>query len=169
MISDLLLLVPAVLGLALVLLWRRKGARRLDAAPSGKAIVVDGSNVMYWGGEPSAKTITQVITSLKDRGFAPVVFFDANVGYKLVNRFMDAEDLAPVLGINASQIHVVDKGVIADHAILSFSADNGLMVVSNDRYRDWRGRFPHAGKKGRMLRGTYENGTVIWREKRRRR
>ncbi len=120
---------------------------------------------MYWGGEPSAKVLFQVLRAVKARDLAPIVFFDANVGYKLSGRFLNADDLAPLIGVSADQIQVVDKGVVADQAILEYSRTNRLQIVSNDRYRDWRGRFPHVAKKGQMVRGQFRDGTVIWRDK----
>jgi hypothetical protein len=59
----------------------------------------------------------------------------------------------------------VDKGVIADSAILRFSALHGLRIVSNDQYRDWRVQFPHLGRKGAVLRGRFQDGAVVWQQR----
>lgn len=127
------------------------------------AIVVDGSNVMHWGPEPSYKILAQVLRSLERAGYTPIVFFDASVGYVLDDHYYDEAKLAPLLGIPQEHICVVNKGVVADVSILSMATDYGLRVVSNDKYRDWRVKFPHAKKKGVLLNGTWREGTVVWR------
>ncbi len=129
------------------------------------AIIVDGSNVMHWGPEPSAKILSQVLRSLARAGYTPIVFFDASVGYVLDDHYYDEAKLAPLLGISQEHIYVVNKGVVADERILSEATNHGLRVVSNDRFRDWRVQFPHAAKKGVLLGGTWREGTVVWRGK----
>jgi len=127
------------------------------------AILVDGSNVMHWGPDPSAKILAQVLRSLERAGYTPIVFFDASVGYVLDDHYYDEAKLAPLLGISQQHICVVSKGVVADVSILSMATDYGLRVVSNDKYRDWRVKFPHAARKGVLLDGTWRDGTVVWR------
>jgi hypothetical protein len=129
------------------------------------AILVDGSNVMHWGPEPSVKILAQVLRSLERAGYTPIVFFDASVGYVLDDHYYDEAKLAPLLGIPQEHICVVNKGIIADVSILSMATDHGLRVVSNDKYRDWRVQFPHAAKKGVLLDGTWRDGTIVWRGK----
>ena len=129
------------------------------------AILVDGSNVMHWGPEPSSKTLAQVLRSLVRAGYAPIVFFDASVGYVLDDHYYDEAKLAALIDIPQDHICVVDKGVVADVAILSMASGHGLRVVTNDRFRDWRVQFPHAAKKGILLGGSWREGTVVWRGK----
>lgn len=128
-------------------------------------IVVDGSNVMHWGGDASADVLKRVLESLKHKGHTPVLFFDASVGYRLGDRYFDEVTLANLLGMSANHICVVDKGVVADQSILMFASDHDLRIVTNDRFRDWREQFPIAAKKGQLLRGSWQEGTVIWRGK----
>ena len=127
------------------------------------AILVDGSNVMHWGPEPSVKILAQVLRSLERAGYTPIVFFDASVGYVLDDHYYDEAKLAPLLGIPQEHICVVSKGVVADVSILSMASDHRLRVISNDRFRDWRVQFPHAARKGVLLGGTWREGTVVWR------
>jgi hypothetical protein len=165
MYSDLLLLAPALIGF-FVLLWLRKKPHKAsepDAELPKNAIVVDGSNVMHWGGDPSAHTLDRVLRTLENKGFAPIVFFDANVGYVLDDSYYNEAKLASMIGTPAEHICVVSKGVVADEAILAFATDHGLRVVTNDQYRDWRVRFPLAGQRGKLLRGTWREGSVVWR------
>lgn len=165
MINDpLLLLLLALVLIALIVPWGfwRGGQRRVQTPPP-KSIVVDGSNVMHWGGDPSAKVLSRVLRDLEEHGLTPIVYFDANVGYVLGDAYFDEVKLASLTKLSVEQICVVGKGVVADEKLLAFAADHGLRVVSNDRYRDWRLQFPHLKKKGRVLRGTYDNGNVRWR------
>jgi hypothetical protein len=167
MYSDLLLLAPALIGF-LVLLWWRKTPQKTaepDVELPPNAIVVDGSNVMYWGGDASAHTLDRVLRALENKGYAPIVFFDANVGYVLDDSYCNEAKLAAMIGTPAKNICVVSKGVVADEAILAFATDHDLQVVTNDQYRDWRVRFPLAGKKGKLVRGTWRDGSVVWRGK----
>ena len=166
MMSDLLLLLPAVIGL-IVLLVRGRSLPAPVAAPPDvprHAIVVDGSNVMHWSGAPSAAVLARVLRALEGKGYVPVVFFDASAGYRLEDRYMNERQLAEVIGVPQAHVCVVDKGVIADQSILAFAEDHGLRVVSNDQFRDWRVQFPHLDRKGAVLRGSYQDGAVRWRE-----
>ena len=168
MLSDLLLLAPAAIVFAILLLLSRRdkavpdveeNVAQEDKVPSN-AIVVDGSNVMYWGGEPSPLNLSLVLRTIEKKGYAPIVFFDANVGYVLGDHYYDELKLALVTGVAKEHICVVDKGVVADQAILAFSKDHKLRIVTNDRYRDWRGQFPHVKRKGALVKGTCQSGSV---------
>ena len=146
-------------------LRRRRHARAEEAGPPANAIVVDGSNVMHWGGEPSARVLSQVLRGLEKAGKAPIVFFDANVGYVLGDHYFNEARLSDITGLPARHICVVPKGMTADEALLGFAEHHSLRIISNDRYRDWRVRFPYLEKKGVMLRGDYKSGNVVWRGK----
>lgn len=158
-------IVIALVGLLCILWLRVRLGENKVSGPPPNAILVDGSNVMHWGQEPSAFVLSRVLSSLREKGYAPIVFFDANVGYVLDDHYYDEAKLAPVIGSPAEHICVVSKGVIADVAILAFAADHELRVVTNDQFRDWRVQFPIAGRKGQLVRGTWRDGSVVWRGK----
>ncbi len=164
-LSDLALLGFAALALfsiyILRVLWGWLAALA-KPKPAQNAVIVDGSNVMFWGGDPSPVVLTRVIESLRDKGFTPYVIFDANVGYKLQDRYMDDAAMARLLALPAKQVYVVPKGVIADEHVLEVASERGLRVVSNDRFRDWKVRYPIVAEKGRILRGTCKGGGVQW-------
>ena len=95
MVSDLLLMLPVVvLAVALFLLRVRRKQKYAPEGPPPNAIAVDGSNVMHWGGEPSAKVLRKVLSALIEGGYEPILFFDANVGYVLDNRYYAPRELA---------------------------------------------------------------------------
>ena len=168
MLSDSVLGTLGLLGVLVLLLFRnlgRKRKARLAEVPPENAILVDGSNVMHWGDGASVRTLSRVLRDLEAKAYAPIVFFDANVGYVLDDCYYNETRLAPLIGVPREHICVVDKGVVADEAILSFATDFGLRVVTNDRYRDWRVTFPHADQKGTLIGGTWRQGSVVWRGK----
>lgn len=143
---------------------RKNRPKRRRGGPSKAKIrvVVDGSNVMFWGGDPSHLVLKHVIASLKSKGFSPYVIFDANVGYKLGDRYLDDAPMARLIGLPADQVLVVEKGVAADEWILKVATEQNVRVVSNDRFRDWKIRYPIVGKKNRIIRGAWKSGNVIW-------
>ncbi|RMA41259.1 NYN domain-containing protein [Rhodophyticola porphyridii] len=157
-ISDIAVLATAcgflaVLLLLLVLVRRHKGR--------GKPVVIDGSNVMHWDGEaPKLRTLQIVISALKAKGFQPGIVFDANAGYKLVNRYLDDRHFAELLKLPASRVLVVPKGQPADPIILAAARDVGGKVITNDRFSDWAGDFPEVKETGHLLRGGFRDGKL---------
>ena len=128
-----------------------------------KFIVVDGSNVMHWGGEPLAFVLNQVLVALDKKGLIPIIYFDANVGYKLWGRYADAQTIAPKIGVKPHRVNVVPSGVVADEVLLSFAVESGIRVVTNDRFLDWRVQYPRAAEKGFLVKGTWREGSVMLR------
>ena len=165
-ISDANLLIAGLITLAIVYVFlvirtRRKAREDRDAVPPN-AIIVDGSNVMHWGGDPSLQVLTGVINRITDLDLTPIVVFDASVGHRLVDRYMHGDAMAKLIGLPAAHVYVVHKGVVADEVILDLAQNHGLKVVSNDRFRDWSVQFPIVKTKGRMMRGTWKGGNVVW-------
>ncbi|MDO9527278.1 MAG: hypothetical protein Q7J57_17355 [Gemmobacter sp.] len=160
-LSDSVLFGLVVTLAALVLLLRNgliDWLLRLARAP--RWIVVDGSNVMHWDGNvPTLRVVTAVLQDLTARGFRPVVWFDANVGYKVSQRYMGPDALADVLRIPARQILVAPKGTPADPLLLAGAVDLGARVVTNDRLQDWVPQFPQIRQDGFLVRGGIVNGT----------
>jgi len=154
-----------ILLLALLAFFGLRSRGQTSLQKPDFTIVVDGSNVMHWAGDPSAVVLKRVLQSLENMGHKPVVFFDASVGYRLGDRYHNEAMLAEMLEMSSAHICVVDKGVVADEAILMFASDHNLRIVTNDQFRDWRVQFPIAARKGQLLRGTWREGAVVWRGK----
>ena len=124
-------------------------------------IVVDGSNVMHWRDDvPSVRTLTLVLADLTARGFAPHVFFDANVGYKLWGRSISARDLAFQLDLKPGQITLAPSRTPADPLLIGYAIGAGVRVVSNDRFMDWRDQFPPIRDKGFLVPGKVKGERV---------
>jgi len=140
---------------SLFLLWRAIGRR------PRKWIVVDGSNVMHWQDEIAMlDTVGLVLRMLIKQGYYPVVWFDANVGYKVSDRFMDDRALAHHLPVPPQQIMVSPAGTPADPLLLEGAQRLKARVVTRDRFRDWATQFPEVGEPGFLVRGQVVNGAV---------
>ena len=125
-------------------------------------IVVDGSNVMHWGGDPSVKVLRAIVADLRAQGYRPRMFFDANVGYKLADRHMSEGQVAKRIGVPPSDVTIVPSGEPADPFLLKDAETRSLTVVSDDRFRDWTVAYPWVRKKGRIKRGKWISGAVKW-------
>jgi hypothetical protein len=124
-------------------------------------IVVDGSNVMHWKeGAPSLVPLLKVMDSLKSRGFAPGVVFDANAGWKLFGRYVNEEEFGRQLGLPTDQVLVVPKGTQADPYILATARKFNARIVTNDRYRDWVDDHPEVTRPGFLIRGEMQGEAV---------
>ena len=151
MMFDVLILLSPAFAVFLILLLRRAPGRA--QSPARLPVVVDGSNVMYWrDNRPNLDTVTEVVGTLVENGYRPVVWFDANAGYHLIGRYAYDGELARALGLPKRQVIVVPKGTPADPALLAGARELGAPVVSNDRFRDWQADFADV-LAGRMIRG----------------
>lgn len=156
LLGDLMLLV-AVVSLASLLLLAGaffRGRR--------KWIVLDGSNIMHWTDEtPALETVSTVLRWLESRGYRPAIWFDANVGYKVGNRYFGPRELARRLGIPASRVSVAPKGTPADPLLLKDAMRKRARVVSNDRFRDWEDQFPKLREEGFVVRTSLDGGRLV--------
>jgi len=135
-------------------LWSRITRRRRRPV-----IVVDGSNVMHWGGgDPSAEQLSRVLNALIEAGFDPEIWFDANVGYKLIGQYAGPRQLARLLPVPASSIRVVDKGTPADPALIRSALGQGARIITNDRFLDWREEFPALEDPRYLISGRIRKG-----------
>lgn len=159
----ILVLLLAVIGGLL----RSRGSKGSPAAAPrprspGISVIVDGSNVMHWGGEASLPVLQGVIRTLEAQGENPYVIFDANVGWKLFDRYLGDGPMSGHLGLQERQIMVVSKGEVADEKILLAADRFDLPVVSNDRFRDWSVQFPWVRDHRRLRRGAWVDGRIRW-------
>lgn len=148
--------IAAVLGGVLWLGWRARWLRRRH-----KWIAVDGSNVLYWQDEtPSMQTVREVVDALKRRGFRPVVWFDANVGYLVASRYLGPAPLSRSLGLSQKQVVVAPKGTPADPMVIEGARTLRARIVSNDRFRNWQDQFPEVREASSFMRGSITNGAL---------
>lgn len=141
-------------GLAQVRRPRRAGPWRhkpIDWA------VIDGSNVLFWNaGVPSLDTVAAVVRQVQARGMEPVVWFDANVGYRVGSIWLGPWELSRALDLPRKRVFVAEKGQPADPCLLDDAQRRGARaVVSNDRYRDWAGQFDFLATPELLVRGGF--------------
>ena len=157
-ISDASLLVSTGVVLA-ALLGVLLALRRRSSRGPQRYVVIDGSNVLYWKNERvDAAPLQDLVLSLAGRGFVPVIWFDANAGYLLADRYMGPEALAKLFGVRERQVHVAPKGMPADPLLLEGAKRLNAQIISNDRFRDWKDSHPILHSKNRLVTG-------VWRKK----
>lgn len=102
--------------------------------------VVDGSNVALEektnDGRPKMENIAKMRKVLEDQGYRPIIIADARLKHEIddpsqYERFEDE-------GI----IHQAPAGTQADYFILTTAQIENGIVISNDRFKDWRKEFP---------------------------
>lgn len=155
-LEEFLALIPAELAIpgAVILAIGWLVRHRLARVRRRPVIVVDGSNVMHWGGgTPSAEKLSRVLDALIHAGFDPEIWFDANVGYKLIGKYAGPGRLAQLLPVPASAIRVVDKGSPADPELTRSALRQGARIITNDRFEDWRDEFPALDDPNRLISG----------------
>ncbi len=151
-------MAAACLALVFLGLWFGRSGTRADPV---SPIVVDGSNVMHWGtGAANFTSLRLVLDDLIARGLTPIVYFDANVGYKLLDTHIDAPDLARLLSLPRSQVTIVASGTPADPVLIERAIALRAQVVSNDRFMDWRAAYPVLRGKGFLVKGRLRGETV---------
>ena len=161
--SDLMLLalVSALASLILILLRLIQGPQAPSGGGPARWLLVDGSNVMHWKDEGAdLATLREVLQDLTARGFRLGVIFDANVGYKIGDRYQDDANMARKLGLPVARVLVVPKGTQADPFLLKTARELGARVVTNDRFRDWAEAHPEVRQPGFLIRGGYRDGRL---------
>lgn len=124
-------------------------------------IVLDGSNVMYWQDEvPKLATVRLVLAEVQSLGFTPVVWFDANAGYLLSDRYMGPVAIARALELPRRRVFVAPKGTPADPLLLEGAARLGARVITNDRFRDWAETHPIVQEAGTLVPGVLKTDGV---------
>lgn len=104
---------------------------------TGRRIVIDGTNVMYWDGDTAQlDTLRSVVDYLKQRDIGPIVFLDASSRHHLKNKSLTEKGFAQALGLSQKQVMVCPAGTEADVFILKFAKREALPILSNDRFGD---------------------------------
>ena len=163
--SDLILLAgpSAIASVILLLREAQRWLAKQDKYNAPKAVVIDGSNVMYWfDGTPRIEPVQDVVHHLSRLGFAPEVFFDANAGYLFAGQYLGSKPLGRLLNLPTGSVTVVPKGDAADPYILHAAQDTDAIIITNDNYRDWVSQFPLASEPGRLIKGTFQEGELCF-------
>ncbi|MBL4768977.1 MAG: hypothetical protein JKY94_14905, partial [Rhodobacteraceae bacterium] len=146
--------ISAMAAIILILMARRRVPPRY--------IVIDGSNVMHWKNyQPLIETVRHVLMLLEQRNYVPIVWFDANVGYKIGARYLGPLPLSKILKIPPQQIFVAPKGSPADPFVLDCAKELNAKVVTNDQFRDWTESHPHMKEPGFLVTGGIQDNKIV--------
>lgn len=108
-----------------------------------RTAIIDASNVV--NSAPSAKGRLEYLRLVVDRvrsaGLEPLVIADD----RLERRLDRPDDYRAMVA--AGEVRVAAPGTEADELILQLAAELSAVVVSNDRFREWRDRFPGASDR----------------------
>lgn len=130
------------------LLFRdRNGAwwRRCFSSHEREGAVIDLSNVFWTIAGSKAESIEPVVTMLRSLGIKRVIgVADANLRH-LVSGFEQ-------LGVLLDELVVVEGGTPADPEILDRAERDGMIIVSNDRFREWKKSSPWRRRNTERLR-----------------
>ena len=110
---------------------------------------------------PDITTVRDVVEALTTAGLTPGVVFDANVGYKISDRYMKDKTLATMLGLPVDRVMVAPKGTPADPLVLQVARDLGATIVTNDRFRDWADEYSDVLQARDLVQGGYRKG-ALW-------
>lgn len=109
-----------------------------NAPDSGRMAVVDASNVA--NSAPSAVArldyLRLLVARLEAAGLATIIVADAT----LLRRIDDRPGYLKL--VEDGIIRVAPRGVEADAMILMLARQHDAVVVSNDRFDDWRKQYP---------------------------
>jgi len=136
----------------------------VDKSPirwNSRVAVVDGSNVAYWGDKhnPSLKDVKAITHLLKKEGVDPILVFDANIGYTVENKYLDAGELEEHLGADV-RVEIVQAGTVADRRIVELAEQHKAIIVSNDLFRDSLRARPIPKRRGFYLR-EYDHAELL--------
>jgi hypothetical protein len=114
----------------------------------GKTFIVDGLNIVRTysrrKGHLSLEALLSVLLEIRRRGGAFICIFDANTQFELEEKataiskslYLKLTDSLP------DEFVEVPGGKRADDFILLQAAKNGRLIISNDRFRDYRTEYP---------------------------
>lgn len=101
-----------------------------------KDIVIDGTNVIFWGDHASLATLRSVVDHLRGKAMMPYVFLDASSKHLVRDALLDEIGFAKALGLKKERVMVCPDRSDADAFILGFAKEQNLAVVSNDLFED---------------------------------
>lgn len=126
---------------------------------SGRTVIVDGTNVCFWGRFESSPSLAPVLTLtrvLEAEGADWQVCFDASTRHHLAKSGMGEEAAYETL-LRSQPEHFTEApgGTCADVFLLgAAAADPKIIIVTNDLFRDHVAQYPFIRNKKRLFRGS---------------
>ncbi|TFG15466.1 hypothetical protein EU537_00165 [Candidatus Thorarchaeota archaeon] len=104
-----------------------------------RKLVLDGNNIAFHmsrNGTPQASKLLQAYRSLKVAGYRPIIVVSAALKYRI--------DKPEILQSLKNRKIVVEspRGTDDDLTIIRLAKQRNANIVSNDRFLDWRERYP---------------------------
>lgn len=120
-------------------------------------IIVDGTNVIFWDGQPNLTSLRLVVDYLQTKGFMPYVFLDGSSRYLVRDALLDEEGYAKALGLKKERVMLCPDRTQSDAFITAFARDHDLAVITNDQL-DTRARG--AGNL-KLIKGVLADGHPV--------
>lgn len=123
----------------------------------GKRVVVDGSLVIRYGGEPRLANLKLVIGELKRRGYSPLTYLDATTRWLLEGN--ERDELEQM--IKRGEVKQAPPGTEADYWMLRLlEREPDWLLLSNDLFRDYAEIFSCVRNVNRFIRFMIEGDRV---------
>ncbi|MHA1771065.1 MAG: NYN domain-containing protein [Candidatus Thorarchaeota archaeon] len=106
-------------------------------------LIVDGNNIAFYltaGGKPQIRNLINARRSLQSSGYTPIIVVSAALKHKI-----DRPDTLREM-IDTGEIIETARGQNDDLVIIQLARKRGAAILTNDRFLDWRERFPWLGE-----------------------
>ena len=125
---------------------------------AGRTILVDGTNVCFWGRNGSTASLAPVLALarvLDAAGADWQACFDASTRHHLAKSGTgDEAEYGALLRNRPDRFVEAPGGTCADEFLLSAAAaEHTAVIISNDFYRDHEANYPFVKNKSRFIRG----------------
>jgi hypothetical protein len=134
----------------------------------GKTFIVDGSNIVRFcthkQGHISLEGLLSVLLEIRRQEGDFICIFDANTYFELGKKGKKGSEIryAMLKDLLPDEFIEVPGGKKADDFIFPQAEKSGQLIISNDRFKDYRDKYPWLNKedeclfKGRVMRGYFE-------------
>lgn len=109
---------------------------------SRRIAVVDGANVAHAAtsdGQPLVANIVAMRKALVEQGYDPVIIVDASLHHEID----DPHQFEGLL--EAGKLRQAPAGTDADYFVIQVADEEDAVVVSNDRFEEYREKYPWIG------------------------
>lgn len=121
-------------------------------------VLVDGSNVIWYGGKTRLKNLQLLMRKLEEDGLRYTVFVDASAKYQL----NDSEKQVFERMISDGTVQQVSANTPADKWILKYATNHPeCRILSNDTFREWESKFPVIYDYDRFIKFMIVNDEVM--------
>ena len=119
-----------------------------------RALVIDGNNLCYQGGQFIGLAALKPLSQRLADSFDVTIIFDASI-----RRHLGLTDRALRAALPSANVHVVASRGKANETVLHVARDPFVYVLSNDRYAEYPDEPPV--RENRLIRHEIVNGRVM--------